>query len=333
MPPSKPKPSEIAAEAKKTYIPYIRHNFSSQWPPTSFLCWTESMVAPPQPKEHMQHCRFAFYERDPVDLALDWVEPGDAPIPVIMPANDKRPGGDWEAGVMSPEECLCRRSNLYATLTTPGAGNTGASGTSNYPLPPKTGIYSAHVVVFRKGPEKYESLPEYQALPIISVCPVKRPKLDAAQKKYSFKQEKELMRDKIRTALRIAVWYGHVNLVIGTFGLGPGFRNPAEEVALMWRDALLKEPEFAGRFRDVVFAFDSPEGGAAAAAAASSSSSKSSSSKTAKSSSSVSSRCSVAADLEVFRHIFKPAVVHDAFKTPLSSPASYSPASSSSTMY
>lgn len=41
----------------------------------------------------------AFYERDPVDLAIDWVEPGAAPIPVIMPANDKRPGGDWEAGM------------------------------------------------------------------------------------------------------------------------------------------------------------------------------------------------------------------------------------------
>lgn len=41
----------------------------------------------------------AFYERDPVDLALDWVEPGTSPIPVIMPANDKRPGGDWEAGM------------------------------------------------------------------------------------------------------------------------------------------------------------------------------------------------------------------------------------------
>ena len=44
-------------------------------------------------------CLSAFYERDPVDLALDWVEPGMSPIPVIMPANDKRPGGDWEAGM------------------------------------------------------------------------------------------------------------------------------------------------------------------------------------------------------------------------------------------
>jgi hypothetical protein len=47
MPPSKPKPSEIAAEAKRIYIPYIRDNFRVQWPATSFLCYSESLVAQP----------------------------------------------------------------------------------------------------------------------------------------------------------------------------------------------------------------------------------------------------------------------------------------------
>jgi hypothetical protein len=56
MPPSKPKPSEIAAEAKKTYIPYIRQNYSSQWPAQSFLCHSESLVA--QPPQVTRHCRF-----------------------------------------------------------------------------------------------------------------------------------------------------------------------------------------------------------------------------------------------------------------------------------
>lgn len=337
MPPSKPKPAEIASEAKKTYIPYIRNNCSQQWPPTSYLCYSETMPAqPPQPKD-MLHCRFgmsptlslvkgcfkayfsrvAFYERDPIDLALDWVEP-NAPIaiPVIMPANEKRPGGDWEAGVMAPEECLCRRSNLFATLTTPAAGN---SSSTNYPIPTKAGIYSEKVVVFRNGPERYEPWSEMKALPIISVCPVKRPKLDSSGKKYSFKQEKELMRDKIRTALRIAVYYGHTKICIGTFGLGPGFRNPPEEVALMWRDAFLRDPEFVGHFEDVIFAFDAPEG------LSTSASSKSSSSKSS-SKSSPSTKSAVAADLEIFRQLFKPSVIHDAFKNgyPYSSPPSTS---------
>jgi hypothetical protein len=40
----------------------------------------------------------AFYDDDPVDLAIKWNVGEQHPIPVIMPANDKRPGGDWEAG-------------------------------------------------------------------------------------------------------------------------------------------------------------------------------------------------------------------------------------------
>jgi hypothetical protein len=124
MPPSKPKPSEIAAEAKKNYIPYIRDNFSDRWAPISYLCFSESIPAKPPPRydsgermnELIYHARFgmiaqltalpecisdlppAFYQRDPVDLAIEWAA-GESPIPVIMPAHDKRPGGDWEAGM------------------------------------------------------------------------------------------------------------------------------------------------------------------------------------------------------------------------------------------
>jgi hypothetical protein len=146
------------------------------------------------------------------------------------------------------------------------------------------------------------------ALPIISVCPVKRPKLDSAGKKYSFKQEKELMRDKIRTALRIAVYYRYHNLCIGSFGLGPGFRNPTEEVALMWRQAFLEDDEFKNHFEDVVFAFENPEGPGATVSSSSSKSSKSSSSKTS------SSKSTAASDLEIFKHVFKPMNIHGAFK-------------------
>lgn len=35
-----------------------------------------------------------------MDFALNWMDPSDkSAIPVIMPANDKRAGGDWEAGI------------------------------------------------------------------------------------------------------------------------------------------------------------------------------------------------------------------------------------------
>jgi hypothetical protein len=143
----------------------------------------------------------------------------------------------------------------------------------------------------------------YAVLPVISVCPVKRPKLDSSGKKYSFKQEKELMRDKIRTALRIAIYYGYPNLCIGSFGLGPGFRNPPEEVANMWKDTFLRDPEFVGHFHDVVFAFE-PECLLASSSSKSSSKSSKSSSK---------STSSSARDIDVFRDVFNPSKIHGAF--------------------
>jgi hypothetical protein len=151
-------------------------------------------------------------------------------------------------------------------------------------------------------------------LPVISVCPVKRPKLDSSGKKYSFKAEKDLMKDKLRTALRIAVYYNYPNVCIGTFGLGSGFRNPPEEVAIMWRDLFLKDPEFVGHFNDVVFAFEPSEGPVGTSSSSSSSSSSKSSSKHSSSSSSSSSRSSVTSDLEIFKHVFKPSVINDAYK-------------------
>lgn len=112
------------------------------------------------------------------------------------------------------------------------------------------------------------------------------------------------MREKIRTTLRIAIFYKYFNIVIGTFGLGPGFRNPPEEVASMWRDAFLKDPEFQHQFQDVVFAFQDPEGPNASSPSSSKSSKSSSSKSSSKSSSTATS------DLEIFKHVFNPANIH-----------------------
>jgi hypothetical protein len=65
------------------------------------------------------------------------------------------------------------------------------------------------------------------------------------------------MMEKMRTVLRLASYCGHRDLVLGAFGLGPIFRNPAKQVALMWRELLFRDPEFQGVFTDVVFAIDS----------------------------------------------------------------------------
>lgn len=95
---------------------------------------------------------------------------------------------------------------------------------------------------------------ETRVVPVISVAPVQRPKLDESGTLYSFDQERELMMDKMRTILRIAAHWRHRNICLGAFGLGQTFRNPAEEVAKMWKQLLFDEKEFKGVFSNVVFA-------------------------------------------------------------------------------
>ena len=154
MPPAKLKPSDIAAEAKRTYIPYIEQRFP-QFPVTSYLYPDSSKLRINPANGQTRRLRVAVIDGDPIDVALDWNEynrkgvtasatgtPDEAgPIPVVSMANEKRAGGDWESGLIAPEECLCRRSNLVHTLTMP------STQVSHYPIPTTGGIYSPHVGV------------------------------------------------------------------------------------------------------------------------------------------------------------------------------------------
>lgn len=116
-------------------------------------------------------------------------------------------------------------------------------------------------MIFRSGADKgYKIWKDFKSLPIISVAPVRRPKLDESGTEYSFEQERELMKEKMRTVLRIAAKSQHSQLCMGAFGVGPGFRNPVTQVATMWRDILFSETEFQGAFSNIVFAIESSGG-------------------------------------------------------------------------
>lgn len=116
-------------------------------------------------------------------------------------------------------------------------------------------ILSADAVVFRSGPDdEYTPWSKFKHLPVVSVAPIRRPKLDETGKDYSFDQEKDMMKEKMRGVLRIAAHHHHYDLCMGAFGVGPGFRNPAAQIASMWRSLLFEEAEFQGVFSNVVFA-------------------------------------------------------------------------------
>lgn len=129
------------------------------------------------------------------------------------------------------------------------------------------------------------------------------------------------MMEKIRTVLRMAVWWGFSDLALGAFGCGPLFRNPTREVATMWRDLLYFDDEFRGHFSNVVFAFDPldgtnpnpvPEGAGAAgpskkAANTKSSASGSSSGSSSKGKGKAKPASTYLDDMEIFRDVFDPA--------------------------
>lgn len=111
-------------------------------------------------------------------------------------------------------------------------------------------------MVYRHGPgEDYQRWDRFKHLPVISVTPMRRPKLDSSKQRYAFAEEKEMMRDKLKTILRIAAANGHHDICLGSFGTGSVWKNPAKEVAEMWKDLLFNDDEFVGLFKNVIFAF------------------------------------------------------------------------------
>ncbi|KAK3191982.1 hypothetical protein K4F52_002025 [Lecanicillium sp. MT-2017a] len=229
-------------------------------------------------------------------------------VPFICAANDRRPGGDWETGSTGYEEKLCRRSNLSATLATPFPNTTDG----NYPIPSAGGILSDDVVVCRGPHDRYEKLDTWYDLPVVSMPPTRWPKLRDNGTTFSFAEERKLLQEKIRGALRICLCNSYDRVVVGDFGLGNGYRNPPRELAEIWRDILLFDPELRGRFAYIVFVFEDPSQSTARLildemAKKEKKHGGGSSSKTSgSSSSSSSSRRHPPTDMSIFEEIFDP---------------------------
>ncbi|KAG5959984.1 hypothetical protein E4U57_000340 [Claviceps arundinis] len=120
------------------------------------------------------------------------------------------------------------------------------------------GIFSNRVAVYL-GPreENYTVLDPIPDLPVVSVPPVRKPDV-TAQGLYSRGKDKSTMREKISRALHVCLDHEYDRAVIGDFGLGDGFLNPPQELAEIWRDLLLFDPNLRGQFRSVHFIFTDP---------------------------------------------------------------------------
>ena len=173
--------------------------------------------------------------------------------------------GWYYKGSNAQEESLCRMSTLSQSLyqyyqpkwaetvstTFKGAG---------YPFDIRYGgIYSPEVIVFREGADDgFALLDEPWKVGIISLAALDFNEKHGKDRQYQAKgggfteEGEEIMREKIRTILRMALENGHDGVVLGAFGCGAFRLNP--ELVAQFFDETFEEMEFKDKFKYVVFA-------------------------------------------------------------------------------
>ena len=201
----------------------------------------------------------------------DLVEQGMNPALLNM-ASLYHPGGGVLQGSGAQEEDLCRRSTLAISLyqfSLPGgrygdlADMVGVKRRAErYPMDNTYGgIYSPDITFFRGTQEEgYALLDEPFKAAVISVASLNyNPKHGHNQLDNGNipEADKPVLKEKIRTILRIGILKGHDSLVLGALGCG-AFCTPPAQMARLFHH-VLDEQEFQGRFKEIVFAIiDSP---------------------------------------------------------------------------
>ena len=215
---------------------------------------------------------FDILNQDCILVTRDLVEQGYNPALLNM-ASLYHPGGGVLQGSSAQEEDLCRRSTLAISLyqfSLPGgrygdlADMVGVKRRAErYPMDNTYGgIYSPGITFFRgTRDEGYVLLDNPFQAAVISVASLNyNPKhghnsLDANGN--IPEADKPVLKEKIRTILRIGILKGHDSLVLGALGCG-AFCTPPAQMARLFHQ-VLDEEEFRGRFSKIVFAIiDSP---------------------------------------------------------------------------
>ena len=208
---------------------------------------------------------------DCVDVAQQLIDAGYNPA-ILNLASAGRPGGGYDLGLGAQEESLCQSSNLSLSLyqfadprRLKCARDSGVPHKQiGYPLDTNYGgIYTPGVTFFRNNKRKYFTIKDDPfRCDVITVAALSfNGRNDFARAmELMYKAADggftpagaEVMRNKIRTIFRMGVEHGKDALVLGAFGCG-AYKLPCDAVAELFRQ-VMDEPEFAGKFRLLVFA-------------------------------------------------------------------------------
>lgn len=241
--------TQIARENQKSVIPPLiesdpRVNASL----TSASLYHHTDPLPPLPSTEGDPLKASIHvvNLDSYDCAESLTREGKQDIVVLNMASSTTPGGGYLSGAGAQEEALCRRSTLYITIRRQRGF---------HPIPPRGAIYSPDVLVFRTSDDKQCSLlPEADRwwTSVVSVAAINRPKLSRFEDDYAKDADRDDMKERIKTMLRVSALEKRKNLVLGAFGCG-AFMNPPNIVAALFK-AVLEEEEFKGRFEGIWFA-------------------------------------------------------------------------------
>lgn len=159
-------------------------------------------------------------------------------IVILNFASEMNPGGGVIRGSSAQEEELFRRTNYHQTLSS-----------HFYRLQFNECVYSPTIHIVKS--KTYKWLEHHISISSIACAAIRYPKIDPDNvTKYKRIKDRESMRLKIEHILQVAINMRHRTIVLGAFGCG-AFRNPPEEVALLFQSALKK---FGHYFRRIIFA-------------------------------------------------------------------------------
>lgn len=174
---------------------------------------------------------------------------------ILNMASRHYPGGGTTNGSIGQEEDIFRRTNIYRSLyqyAPIGKRFKIEMSKDQYPMDRNYGgIYSPGITIFRESAQNgYALMKQPRTVAFISVAGINRPTLTSDG--MIDNAHLEMIKNKVRTILRIGLHNGHDSLVLGAFGCG-AFRNPPKHIALLFYE-VLKEEEFVNKYKHISFA-------------------------------------------------------------------------------
>lgn len=169
---------------------------------------------------------------------------------VLNFADAYTPGGAYLAGSAAQEECLCRESTLYASLTSEAAAPMYAANRARRGPESDGFLFSPYVEIFRAPMEAgYAPLPAPRRCAVVTCA---APDLSSSSARLPRSAVRETVQRRMRAFLAAARRMGCASITLGAWGCGV-FGHDAADMAADFHRVLVEE-RWQSLFRRITFA-------------------------------------------------------------------------------